>query len=100
MFTTHYCYNYYNDVHNNLFQARHQSVLCTLYSNVSLYLQALLAEFCLAAEEFTVLDPVGVGSDEMFVGRAGYIAGCLWLHQALGKVNTAKHQKYFYYKVL
>ena len=63
-------------------------------------MQALLAEFCLAAEEFTVLDPVGVGSDEMFVGRAGYIAGCLWLHQALGKVNTAKYQKYFYYKVL
>ena len=30
-------------------------------------------------------DPVGVGSDEMFLGRSGYLAGCLWLHKQLGR---------------
>ena len=39
---------------------------------------------------------MGVGSDEMAVGRAGYIAGSLWLHQTLGKVKYLKYfLKYF-----
>ena len=37
-----------------------------------------------ASEDFLSLDPLGVGSDEMLVGRAGYLAGCLWLHQRIG----------------
>ena len=37
-----------------------------------------------ASEDFLSLDPLGVGSDEMLVGRAGYLAGCLWLHQKIG----------------
>ena len=55
--------------------------------DLSLYLQVHLAEFCRAAEHLDTIDPVGVGSDEMAVGRAGYIAGSLWLHQTLGKVK-------------
>ena len=37
-----------------------------------------------ASEDFLSLDPLGVGSDEMLVGRAGYLAGCLWLQLRMG----------------
>ena len=64
----------------------HQPVISTP-SLTSLYLQVHLAEFSRAADHLDTIDPVGVGSDEMAVGRAGYIAGSLWLHQTLGKVK-------------
>ena len=45
-----------------------------------------------ASEDFLSLDPLGVGSDEMLVGRAGYLAGCLWLHQRIGcQVSKLQH---------
>jgi len=37
-----------------------------------------------ASEDFLTPDPLGVGSDEMLVGRAGYLSGCLWLQARLG----------------
>merc|ERR1719382_923062 len=42
-----------------------------------------LAQFCRAADSLTDLDPMGVGSDEMLIGRAGYLTGCLWLQARL-----------------
>jgi len=32
-----------------------------------------------------MIDPLGVGSDELFVGRSGYIMGCIWLERQLGQ---------------
>ena len=48
-------------------------------------LQKFVSEFAECADILTSFDPVGVGSDEMFFGRSGYIAGCLWLRRQLGR---------------
>jgi len=39
--------------------------------------------FARAAEDYLSVDPMGVGSDELFIGRAGYLTGCLWLQDKL-----------------
>eukprot|EP00092_Neocalanus_flemingeri_P068272 GFUD01083399.1.p1 GENE.GFUD01083399.1~~GFUD01083399.1.p1 ORF type:complete len:317 (+),score=51.26 GFUD01083399.1:57-1007(+) len=46
--------------------------------------QSFVKLFALAAEDYLTVDPMGVGSDELFIGRAGYITGCLWLQDKLG----------------
>ena len=40
--------------------------------------------FAAAEADFLTADPLGVGSDELFIGRAGYLTGCLWLQDKLG----------------
>lgn len=40
--------------------------------------------FAKAEEDYLTPDPMGVGSDELFIGRAGYLTGCLWLQDKLG----------------
>ena len=40
--------------------------------------------FANAEEDYLSADPMGVGSDELFIGRAGYLTGCLWLQDKLG----------------
>jgi len=40
-----------------------------------------LADFNRHATEFLESDPLGCGSDEVLVGRAGYILGALWIKQ-------------------
>eukprot|EP00090_Calanus_glacialis_P029255 TRINITY_DN46963_c0_g1_i1.p1 TRINITY_DN46963_c0_g1~~TRINITY_DN46963_c0_g1_i1.p1 ORF type:complete len:418 (-),score=115.98 TRINITY_DN46963_c0_g1_i1:187-1404(-) len=43
-----------------------------------------VANYKRAGQQFLPPDPLGVGSDEMLVGRAGYLAGYLWLKQTVG----------------
>ena len=40
------------------------------------------------------VDPLGCGSDEMLVGRAGYLSGALWLQKILGEV-VVPHDKLY-----
>jgi hypothetical protein len=40
-----------------------------------------LADFNRHVTEFLESDPLGCGSDEVLVGRAGYILGALWIKQ-------------------
>ena len=44
-----------------------------------------MEEYAGEADNLLTIDPVGVGSDEMFIGRAGYLSGCLWLQRKLGR---------------
>jgi len=46
--------------------------------------QDLTIKFHSACKDFLAPDPLGCGSDEMLVGRAGYLSGALWLHRTLG----------------
>jgi len=46
--------------------------------------QDLTNKFHSACKDLVPPDPLGCGSDEILVGRAGYISGALWLHQTLG----------------
>jgi len=48
-------------------------------------LEKYLQLFRAAAEDFLAADPLGVGSDELLVGRAGYLTGCLWLQAKIGQ---------------
>jgi len=40
--------------------------------------------FSKAEEDYLTADPMGVGSDELFIGRSGYLTGCLWLQDKVG----------------
>ena len=40
--------------------------------------------FGTAEQGYLSADPMGVGSDELFIGRAGYLTGCMWLQDKLG----------------
>ena len=46
--------------------------------------EQFVSSFKKAAREFLHPDPLGVGSDEILVGRAGYLAGYLWLKHKVG----------------
>ena len=52
-----------------------------------------MEEYAGEADNLLTIDPVGVGSDEMFIGRAGYLSGCLWLQRKLGR-NVEKLQEF------
>lgn len=59
------------------------AVLGKVSGNESLMKQCL-ANYARVAPICKSLDFLKCGSDELFVGRAGYLLGAVWLHEQLG----------------
>ena len=67
------------------YATKHLSCLITDSDIKCFFLQKFVEEYAGEADNLLTIDPVGVGSDEMFIGRAGYLSGCLWLQRKLGR---------------
>ena len=60
----------------------------------------LLLAFKQLSKHFLPPDPLGVGSDEMLVGRAGYLLGHLWIQQEINETVLSQEEIFSLCKIM